>query len=123
VESVALEGGSKQYTGFFSLETTDWNNYFKNVYIEIDENKTTDGTPVYVLRYAGKRNINGMYTVGAGVSEAKQIDDWGDGVYAGGVYNTRADMKAAGINFSAWDDTIWTTDADGLPIFANLLNK
>jgi hypothetical protein len=123
VQSVALEGGSKQYTGFFTVETTDWNNYFKNIYIEIDANNTADGTPVYLTKNCGKLNINGMYAVGTGVSEALKADNWGAGVYAGGVYNTRADMQAADIDFNTWDDTIWTTDADGLPIFANLLNK
>jgi hypothetical protein len=64
-----------------------------------------------------------MYAVGAGVQEAVKADNWGDGTYAGGVYETRGTMKSANIDFSGWDDTIWTTDADGLPIFVNLLNK
>ncbi len=122
VQSVALEGGNKQYTGFFSVESTDWNNYFKNIYIQVDSNITEDGTPVYLTKNAGKKNINGMYAVGT-VVEAVKADDWGEGVYAGGVYADRDAMKTAGIDFSGWNSDIWTVDADGLPIFQNLVSE
>ena len=41
------------------------------------------------------------------------------------AYTTRADMKAASnwqTKFENWDTNVWTTDADGLPIFKSLVD-
>ncbi len=124
VEAVAPEsknGGLIQYTGLITAESGTWNQKFKNIFVQIDNNTTADGTPVYFTKSMERdeMKLNGVYVVGKGVSIYYSAGNW-SGTAAGDVYevcDTRADLIAKDIDFSAWDDNYWTIDAQGLPLF------
>lgn len=127
-----VKGGSPNGTGLLAACAAD-NTYstqkMKNVFVDVvsvnadakADQVTDQRTSVLGRLYDGYNNAENVLVVTQGAKAWDSIGDVGQGTPNDiKAYTTRADMKAAeDWSIEGWS-SVWTTDADGLPIFKTI---